>query len=83
VIEVEGSQGALRAAGEVQVGGATLAALPGAREVTGGTGERVFLASRRDTQAIVDALRALQIDRSRSGQGDLRIRVDGPLEPAG
>ena len=83
VIEVEGSPAALRAAGEVPVGGTTLAELPGAREVTGGTGVRVFLASRRDTQAIVDALRALQIDRSRSGRGDLRIRVDGPLDPAG
>ncbi len=83
VIEVEGSSVALRAAGEVPVGGTTLAEFPGAREVTGRSGERVFLATRRDTQTIVDALRALQIERSRVGHGDLRIRVDGPLEPAG
>jgi primosomal protein N' (replication factor Y) len=83
VIEVEGSSAALRAAGELLVGGTTLAELPSAREVTGRSGERVFLSARRDTQTIVDALRALQIDRSRSGHGDLRIRVDGPLEPAG
>lgn len=83
VIEVDGSPEALRAAGEVAIGGNPLAGLPGAREVTGRSGERVFLAARRDTQAIVDALRALQIERSRSGHGDLRIRVDGPLDPAG
>jgi primosomal protein N' (replication factor Y) len=83
VIEIEGSPAALRAGGEVPVGATTLAEHPGAREVSGGAGERVFLTARRDTQAIVDALRALQIDRSRSGHGDLRIRVDGPLEPAG
>lgn len=82
VIGVEGSATALRAAGDVLVGAVALGGHPGAREVQGRSGERVFLTTRRDTQAVVDALRTLQVERSRTGHGDLRIRVDGPLEPA-
>jgi len=81
VVEAEGSADALRAAGSVTVEERPLASHADVREVTVGADSRVFLATRRVTQAVVDAWRALQVERSRSGLGDLRIRVDGPLRP--
>ncbi len=82
VIEVAGSARYLLAAGEADVSGHRLDAHPDVREIPGASGVRVFLATRRAAQAVVDAVRTLQVAQSRSGEGDLRIRVDGPLEPA-
>jgi primosomal protein N' (replication factor Y) len=39
-----------------------------------------LLMSRRVTADTVDAVRAVQLELSKSGDGELRLRVDGPLE---
>ncbi|WP_430866768.1 hypothetical protein [Demequina aurantiaca] len=39
-----------------------------------------LLMSRRVTAATVDAVRSVQLEMSKSGEGELRLRVDGPLE---
>ncbi|WP_061965868.1 hypothetical protein [Demequina aurantiaca] len=39
-----------------------------------------LLMSRRVTAATVDAVRSVQVELSKSGDGELRLRVDGPLE---
>ncbi|WP_062213758.1 hypothetical protein [Demequina oxidasica] len=39
-----------------------------------------LLMSRRVTAAAVDAVRSVQLELSKSGDGELRLRVDGPLE---
>ncbi len=83
VVEVAGGADTLREAGNVRVEGAALAAHRDVRELPAREGARIFLASRRVTQAVVDALRALQVARSRDGHGDMRIRVDGPLDAGG
>ena len=83
VVEIEGSAAALTAALPLVVGPKAVAPESEVREASASPGSRAFLVSRRATQPLVDALRALQIERSRAGQADLRIHVDGPLEPAG
>lgn len=40
-----------------------------------------LLVTRRAAQSVVDALRRRQQDLSRAGEGELRLRVDAPLEP--
>jgi primosomal protein N' (replication factor Y) len=83
VIEIEGSAAALGAALPIVVGVAAVAPESEVREASASGGSRVYLVSRRATQPIVDSLRALQVERSRASHPDLRIHVDGPLEPAG
>jgi len=83
VVEIEGSAAALAAALPLVLGPSAAAPASEVREASTSPGSRAFLVSRRATQPIVDALRALQIERSRAGLPDLRIHVDGPLEPAG
>lgn len=83
VIEIEGSSSALGAALPLLVGLAAAAPESEVREASATGGSRAYLVSRRASQPIVDALRALQVERSRAGHPDLRIHVDGPLEPAG
>jgi primosomal protein N' (replication factor Y) len=83
VVEIEGSSSALGAALPLLMGLAAVAPESEVREASATGGSRTYLVSRRATQPIVDALRALQVERSRAGHPDLRIHVDGPLEPAG
>jgi primosomal protein N' (replication factor Y) len=83
VVEIEGSSSALGAALPLVTGAAAAAPESEVREASATGGSRVYLVSRRATQPIVDAVRALQVERSRAGHPDLRIHVDGPVEPAG
>jgi len=83
VVEVEGSAPALAAAQRLVLGPTALVPESEVREASASGGARAYLVSRRATQPIVDALRALQVERSRGGQPDLRIHVDSALEPAG
>jgi primosomal protein N' (replication factor Y) len=83
VVEIEGSFAALGAALPLVVGIAAAAPESEVREASATGGSRAYLVSRRATQLVVGALRALQVERSRAGHPDLRIHVDGPLEPAG
>ncbi len=83
LVEIEGSSSALGAALPLVLGRAAAAPESEVREASATGGSRAYLVSRRATQPIVDALRALQVERSRAGHPDLRIHVDGPLEPAG
>ncbi|WP_062520497.1 hypothetical protein [Demequina silvatica] len=41
----------------------------------------ILLATRRAAQGVVDTLRRRQQEFSKSGDGDLRMRVDAPLDP--
>ncbi len=50
----------------------------GVVEAKGGV---TLLVTRRAAQGVVDALRHRQIALSRSGEGELRMRVDAPLDP--
>ncbi len=87
LVEVRGDPETLVAAREAvlarRFGGARAAESAPAREVEIGEGARAFLVTRGAAQRVVDALRRLQIARSRDGLHDLRIRVDGPLVPGG
>ncbi len=82
VVAVAGTTAALDAAREAPVEGRALAGHPDVRVVPADDGLSL-LVTRRVAQSVVDALRALQVERSRAGEGDLHLRVDGPFEPGG
>jgi primosomal protein N' (replication factor Y) len=82
VVEIEGSAAALVAAIALVDGPHAVTPSAEIRQASESGGARVYLVTRRATQTVVDALRALQVERSRGGHADLRLHVDGSLEAA-
>lgn len=78
-LAVTGDDAALTLALSVAVEGERIERHPDIT-VVASKGGVTLLMSRRVTAATVDAVRAVQLDLSKSGEGELRLRVDGPLE---
>ncbi|MBN2177035.1 MAG: primosomal protein N' [Demequinaceae bacterium] len=83
VVKVEATQDLLRRVSGLRIGQAELASHAEVAVVPSRGGSLVFLCGRRIAQEVVDGLRALQKDVSAAGEGEIRLRVDGPLEASG
>jgi primosomal protein N' (replication factor Y) len=77
-IQLTGAQHALTLALSVSVEGARLERHPEATLSLNKDGA-LLLVTRRSAQAIIDALRARQVQLSKDGDEPFRMRVDGPL----
>jgi primosomal protein N' (replication factor Y) len=79
VVRVEGSEELLARAMTLAVGGGTLDTHADITVVPSPTGFLTLLCGRRIAQEVVDSLRDLQREWSAGGQGEIRLRIDGPL----
>lgn len=63
----------------VAIGGLDIATHPEISSIPAAPGCRTLLCSRRVAPEVIDALRAMQMEHSAAGSGEIRLRVDGPL----
>lgn len=78
-LAITGGEAALTLALSVTVEGERIERHPDVTVVPGREGVTLLM-SRRITPATVDAVRDVQLELSKAGQDDLRLRVDGPLD---
>jgi primosomal protein N' (replication factor Y) len=82
VVRVEGSEDLLAKAMGLVLEGTRLEAHAEIAVVPSPTGSRTLLCDRRIAQEVVNSLRGLQREWSVAGQGEIRLKVDGPLDPS-